>query len=235
MKSRINYWALITFYTIAVLCRYITNKTGIMDGVSNEYLNALLRGIGPALGAIVVFVVFKIKPALSLKGNYKNVLIPALIYFILPIFLITVVEYFAKGTFIAIKAAFIILIYGMLEEYGWRGFLHKELKPLPPIVNIIIVSVLWFLWHLNFEISTGNLIFFGILLLGSWGIGKVADITGSLFAASAFHSLNNFFSDFTTARIMVLSVLFIVWLLFVIVKKRQLIKESSELTLESNK
>jgi membrane protease YdiL (CAAX protease family) len=99
-----------------------------------------------------------------------------------------------KGTF-PIFHVFIIFIYGLLEETGWRGFLQQQLQGLPKIWNILIVGTLWFVWHLNFDLTIMNLIFLGLLFFGTWGIGIVASTTKSLLAVSAFHSLNNIKSD----------------------------------------
>lgn len=219
MKGKINYWAILIFYIIAVFCRYLTNKTGILDGIANPYVKSILTGVGPALGAITVFTLFKIKPIITLKGNYKKSLLPLLIYWGLPIVLICMVNYLTNGTFPWV-AVFSILIYGLLEEIGWRGFLYQHLKPFPLFLNICIVSILWFLWHLNFEFSSSNLLFLGILILGSWGIGKVSDLTNSLLAVSAFHSLNNFFPNLDTTRALVLFVLLTVWIVFLVLRKR---------------
>lgn len=200
MKNKINYLAIIVFYAIAILCRYLTNKAGILDGIGNEYLKSILTGIGPTLGAVAVFFIFKIKPTMSIKGNYKNLTFPILMYWVFPIILISGVAYFTKGT-IPWMIVLSILIYGLLEEIGWRGFLYQQLKELPLFTNILIVATLWFLWHLNFELTSSNLLFYGILILGSWGIGKVTDATNSLIAVSAFHSLNNFFPNLDNTKI----------------------------------
>lgn len=98
MKNKMNYWAILVFYIIAVLCRYLTNKAGILDNLGSVYIKSILTGIGPTLGAIAVFIIFKIKPVMNLKGNYKNLLIPLTMYWIFPIVLISVVTYFQKGT-----------------------------------------------------------------------------------------------------------------------------------------
>ncbi len=125
MKNIVNYLAVLTFYIIAVALRYLTNKTDLLEHVPGSFIKVLLQGVGPAIGALAVFYVFKIKPVLTLKGNYKSILIPFLLYWALTIVLILGVEYFIKGTlsFAAISA---ILIYGLLEEIGWRGFLQRE-------------------------------------------------------------------------------------------------------------
>jgi hypothetical protein len=53
-------------------------------------------------------------------------------------------------------------------------------------------------------------------VLGSWGIGKVADSTNSLLAVAAFHSLNNFFNELNSAKIIILISLTIIWILTIV-------------------
>lgn len=219
MKNQINYWAILVFYIIAVLCRYLTNKVGILDNMGNEFIKSILTGIGPTLGAIAAFTIFNIKPVMNLKGNYKKIIFPIAIYWFFPILLISTVSYFMKGTF-PWNIVLSILIYGLLEEIGWRGFLYQHLKSLPKWQNIFIVATLWFLWHLNFELSSSNLLFFGIIILGTWGIGKVADSTNSLIAVSGFHSLNNFFPNLNLTKISILTLLIFVWIIGLVIKKR---------------
>ena len=43
----------------------------------------------------------------------------------------------------------VFLIYGGPEEFGWRGFLQKELqKKYNPLISALIISFFWSLWHL---------------------------------------------------------------------------------------
>lgn len=219
MKSKINYGAILVFFLIAVFCRYLTNITGILDFMEDSYVKAILTGIGPALGALVVFLIFNIPSIMSLKGNYTSLKTPIFIYWIFPIVLISLVAYFRNGT-VPWLSVLIILIYGLLEEIGWRGFLYQQLKALPLLANIIIVSSLWFIWHLNFDLSISNLLFYGILFLGSWGFGKVADLTSSFIAVSAFHSLNNFFTDVDSLKILLLLTVTSVWIGTLILRKQ---------------
>jgi hypothetical protein len=64
--------------------------------------------------------------------------------------------------------------------------------------------------------------FFEILLLGTWGIRKVADNTHSLLAVAAFHSLNNFFPEMNTIKISILAVSVSIWIISLVIGKRQL-------------
>lgn len=216
MKDKINVPAIILFYIIAVTFRYLAVKTTLLDQVSNDYLKILLRGIGPTIGAVAAFTLFNVPSGLSLKGIYKNSLLPFAVYWLLPAVLIASVYYWQSGRF-PMVLMFTVLVYGLLEETGWRGFLQQQLKPLPKIYSISLITILWFSWHLNFDISTNNLIFFGIIFLGTWGIGKVYDKTASLLAVAGVHSLNNFFRNgLHETELILIGVLLAVWIVFII-------------------
>ncbi|SKD05374.1 CAAX protease self-immunity [Chitinophaga ginsengisegetis] len=216
MKGKINIPAIILFYIIAVALRFLAVKTTLLDHVDNEYLKILLRGIGPTIGAVAAFTLFQIPSGLSLKGIYKNLLLPFVVYWILPAALIASVYYLQRGQF-PIVLMFTVLVYGLLEEIGWRGFLQQQLKPLPKIYAIIIITILWFSWHLNFDLSTSNFIFFGIIFFGTWGIGKVYDKTASLLAVAGVHSLNNFFRNgLHETELILIAVLLAIWIVFII-------------------
>jgi len=220
MKGKINIGAVALFYAIAVLFRFLAVKTELLNGIGNEYLKILLRGIGPAVGALVIFSLYKIPKKLSLIGIYKNFALPFAVYWILPAILISAVYYFQDGKFPVILM-FTVLVYGLLEEVGWRGFLQQQLKTLPRIYSIIIISILWFAWYLNFEMSTQNLFFLGVIFLGTWGIGKVYDKTHSLLAVAAVHSLNNFFRNgLHQTELILIAVLLIIWIGFIMLYDR---------------
>lgn len=232
MKRKINFGAIAVFYTIAILCRYIAVQTNLLAGIENGYVVILLRGIGPALGAFAAIKLFSLDNPLSLKGIYKNAVIPFAVYWILPAFLIAAVYYFTKGKF-PLLLMFTVLAYGLLEEIGWRGFLHEQLKSLPAFYSTLIIALLWFLWHLNLEMSTGSLIFLGIIFFGTWGIGKIYTKTSSLLAVAGVHSLNNFFHEgIHKTELIIIGFLLLVWISFVIMydrKKKPVISEQSEL------
>jgi len=82
------------------------------------------------------------------------------------------------------------LLYCIMEEYGWRGYLQTELSPLANGLKYVVVGFCWYLWHLTFltDASLGdNLFFLGMMILGSWGIGQVAEATKSILACACFH------------------------------------------------
>lgn len=211
--------AIVVFYVIAISLRYLTNKTTILSGIESNFIKTILQGIRPAVGALIACFLFRIKMEMTFNGNFKSLLIPLSIYWIFPILLIGTVAHFTNNT-LAIAPIIAILIYGLLEEIGWRGFLQQQLKPLPKFPGILIITAMWFIWHLNFELSGSNLLFFGILLLGSWGIGLVADKTKSFLAVASFHSLNNFFDELSAQTIIILIILLTVWILSIIYRRK---------------
>lgn len=93
-------------------------------------------------------------------------------------------------------AAMATFIYCIMEEYGWRGYLQEELYFLQPVIKYLLIGCIWYAWHLIFLMETtvtDNLLFLGTLILGSWGIGKIATLTNSILACSCFHLIVNIF------------------------------------------
>ncbi|ROH97856.1 CPBP family intramembrane glutamic endopeptidase [Chryseobacterium daecheongense] len=216
MKERKRLGSIIVFYVIAILFRFLAVKTHLLDFTDNEFIKILLRGIGPAIGAFVSVKLFNIPLRISLKGNYRNLFLPLFVFWIFPVVLIGTVSYIQQGQF-PFVLLFTVLVYGLLEEIGWRGFLQEQLKDLPKLQSITMIAVLWFIWHLNFEFTRSNMIFLGVLFLGSWGIGKVYSKTYSLLAVAGFHSLNNFFRHgLHQTELILIVILLAIWIGFII-------------------
>lgn len=228
MYKKVPVAAIAVFYVIAVVMRYLATKTDLSAHLGNPFLQTMFRGSGPAVGAIVVSLLFGIKIPLTFKGKFSNLLTPLTLYWLLPVAVLLTYSLFIS-TDRSLTPIFSLLVYALLEETGWRGFLRPALSSLPKFTNILIVTVLWFIWHLDIAFSAGHLVFFLILLLGSWGIGIVADKTGSLLAVAAFHSLNNIYAKaevHSPLLITLLAALFVVWLASVLMMGRK--KESSD-------
>jgi uncharacterized protein len=216
-KAGINIVAIVIFYVIAIAVRYATNKTTLLTHISPTSLKIMIQGVGPAVAAVLVWRAFRIKPTQTLWGNYQNKITTLLLFWGLPFAAVGIITWLYKGTFSTVTLW--ILIYGLLEEIGWRGFLHPALSSLPKFVNIFGVAVLWFIWHLDFGLSTANLSFFGILLLSSWGLYAVANKTHSLIALSAFHAIYDIYAaadNKSTVLTISLVAIFLIWIAYVV-------------------
>lgn len=182
--KNIHIGAIVTFYIIALALRLTTIILGNMypsHGVN--YALELSTGLGPIIGALVAMAIFKRKTEYTIAGksvwkSIATIAVPCLVFGII-------------GGLDTAIICFLAFVYGLLEEYGWRGFLQNELKGLPVWQYVLIITVMWFLWHLDLD-SRNILLFFLILLFASWGIGKIATDTHSLLFCAAFHGIVNF-------------------------------------------
>lgn len=196
MKTRI--WAISLFFLIAIVVRYFALQIEYSTTVVDFAYMAIgwATGIGPCLGAIVVVLLFKREFYCTISGTslVKSILSVA-VPFVVCFFLHRELSYVLLG----------FIFYSFLEEVGWRGYLQGELKNQKPLPQALIIGTMWFLWHINIGFNVSSLIFWGILVFGAWGIGKIATDTHSLILCACFHTLYNFsthgFVEFTPAVI----------------------------------
>jgi membrane protease YdiL (CAAX protease family) len=193
--------------------------------------SVLLEGSGVLLAALIAISLLKKnkKTEISLFGTSKS---KSLIMVIIPIIILTIVgvnnEYELDAHLYGFIAVITTLLYCIMEEYGWRGYLQEELKALKPWQQYLIIGFTWYLWHLTFLTSAtvgDNLFFFAMMVFGSWGIGQVAESTKSILASACFHLIiqimmfNALIKDGIngTEKLIILGVSVGIW--FVIIKK----------------
>ena len=108
-----------------------------------NYALELSTGLGPIIGALVAMAIFKRKTEYTIAGksvwkSIATIAVPCLVFGII-------------GGLDTAIICFMAFAYGLLEEYGWRGFLQNELKGLPVWQYVLIITVMWFLWHLDLD------------------------------------------------------------------------------------
>ncbi len=225
VKNKI--FAIIVFYIIAIVLRYITNKTPFLENIDSSFLKIVLQGIGPAIGAIIALKLFRLKTSYSLVGRLKPFLLSFFIFIAIPVIGFSIIGLnesngltITSNIHIAsAKFSLYFIIYAILEEIGWRAFLNEQLSFVNEYVKIILIGILWFVWHLNFALTISNFIFLLILIFASWGIGKVGNSTKSILAVGVFHAFYNLLStdNFpTTDKYIVLSVSAFMWFIFIV-------------------
>lgn len=152
-----------------------------------------LEGSGVFIGALITiyFLRKQRKTEISFFGTSKN---KALLMSIVPITLLAIIgvknEYGIQPNLYGLIAVFGSLIYCIMEEFGWRGYLQEEFKYFKPTNRYLLIGFIWYFWHLSFLTEatvSENLFFLGMLVIGSWGIGQVAESTGSILASACFH------------------------------------------------
>ncbi len=209
---KISAWRILLFYGIAItvsnLFRFdlfeLNARLGEWSGLGYLIIRNLLEGSGVFLGALVsIYLLKQARPVgISFWGtSRKFVLLMAAV----PLMLITTIgvrnNYGVNEHLFGAVATVAVLVYCVMEEYGWRGYLQQELTGLQQLTKYLVIGVLWYLWHLPFLENPNvlaNVLFLGTLVLGSWGIGQVAVLTRSIGASACVHFVVNitFFNVF---------------------------------------
>jgi len=206
LKIKLIY-RIIIFYTIAITVSnfFRFDIFDIRDKTSELHpsiftLLVILEGIGVLIGALIAIKLMKkAKPSsMSLFGTSRT---KSLMLLILPIITFSIIginnEYEMNSNIYGFIAGLGIFIYCVFEEYGWRGYLQDELSELKSWKRYLLIGFLWYLWHLPFLSNTDiidNLIFLGMMIFGSWGIGQIAISTKSIIACASFHFVVNIFT-----------------------------------------
>ncbi len=107
-------------------------------------------------------------------------------------------------------APFLALLIAFGEEYGWRGYLQGELVKLGKVRGILLVGVIWGLWHAPIIAMGHNYPGYpvlGILLMTLYTIalafffGFAVLVSGSIWLAAWLHALNNQVLSFLTLMV----------------------------------
>ena len=193
---RIALYCVIAF-GLSYLARVHWHTNGLSDpkqGVGAMYWH-LAGAIGPFLGALAVWTVFRPERPITFAGSSPAI---GLAMLALPAVVLG-----ARGMdngfslephLFGVHMGLLIAAYALLEETGWRGYLQSEFRDRPPLLRYGIVGLFWYAWHFSYLGSTSlsaELFNALILILAAVGIGFVADRTRSIFAAAAFHAAGN--------------------------------------------
>jgi len=109
-----------------------------------------------------------------------------------------IIVLFVLVTVIGVPLSGIAGVFG--EEYGWRGFLQSELIKLGNLKGVLLVGLIWGIWHFpvilrgvhTYPASLLGLIL-GTVFFVLWGIiqGYAVLKTGSIWVAAFMHGLVN--------------------------------------------
>ncbi len=191
----------------------------------------ILEGTGVFIGALVAIYLLKKerKVEISLFGTSKS---KSILMAVIPIIILPLIgvknEYGVNEHYYGLIITLGTLLYCIMEELGWRGYLQEELKSLNPIKRYVLIGFIWYFWHLTFLTGAtlwGNLFFLGIMVVGSWGIGQVAESTKSVMASACFHLIvqimiaNTLIRDGIngTQKLIILGISVVIWV--IILKK----------------
>jgi membrane protease YdiL (CAAX protease family) len=102
-------------------------------------------------------------------------------------------------------APFLALLIAFGEEYGWRGYLQRELIKLGKIPGLLLIGIIWGLWHApiivmghNYPGHPGLGVLLMVLNTIAWSFlwGYAVLRSGSVWLAAFLHGLNNQLASF---------------------------------------
>lgn len=223
-RKKIDYHSILLFYVVALAIRFLAIYVlpTHINGFDRTLWGQLLSGAGPCLGALLVMAVFRKRLFFSVFGLSVA---KSLLCLALPVVLLVAVDWSNGLQFSVLFLA--CIIYAFLEEVGWRGYLLGEFSSLKQWKRVVIITVFWFLWHMDAPHLT-NIVFLLIILLSTWGLDQIAVDSHSLIFCSCLHGSfnllkrgndNNIFNDTSATVIFILTVVgwFLIW--YVIRKK----------------
>src|SRR5436190_10576427 len=95
----------------------------------------------------------------------------------------------------------LVLVNGLGEETGWRGFLQPTLqRRMRPLYAILVVAAIWASWHAPLfailttfhDFTPATLVGFAIgLACGAIVLGWLYNRTGSILAVAVWHATYN--------------------------------------------
>lgn len=203
---------LIYTFLIMLMCWGICTICSLNGILLNEnyllYIPYLLGGWSPTIASFLALKknnkVTNFKEWLKNVFDFKHNIISYIMVIILGILFILpqclVSGYESGSPLIAIFVMIPMMLFGGgLEEAGWRYILQPELeKKYRFIISTLIVSVIWWLWHLPLFYIQGvyqyghSYLIFGINVLGlTFSLASIRKNTNSVWLCVLFHCIAN--------------------------------------------
>lgn len=211
MNKLMNYYLIDTFL-IMLICWGICVLCSLNGVLLNEnyflYIPYLLGGLSPTIASYLALKkknkVANFKEWLGNVFDFKHKIVSYFMVIVLGI-LFTLPQCFISGyengfpIYAMIVMIPVMLFGGGLEEAGWRYILQPELeKKHKFIVSTLIVSIIWWLWHLPLFYIQGvsqygqNYLAFGLNVLGlSFALASIRKNTNSVWLCILFHCIVN--------------------------------------------
>ncbi len=195
----------IIFYCIIAIVLSGIFRPGFFDFYNQGQYNifvtlvfvVFLVGWGPAIAAFLSWKLFGRQNRISsLFGTWRN---GAILMSLIPAGVFAFFGYpNEQGINPHLAGAILgalIFLYALGEEIGWRGYMHDALSPRPIWLRAVIISIVWWAWHLWFlqdGTSPGILLIgYGIILVSALIFSWIISESKSWISAASFHSIGN--------------------------------------------
>jgi len=197
--KKVNWLRILFFYGIVLVGTYFARK---LPNVLNLILTRITdipftfnynHGIVTLITALLFYKFSGVKQEITLLGNHK---IKSLLF---PFILILCYAGFgiSNGNGInnhiwALLICSFALIYNLMEEYAWRGYLIESLENTHYVLKSLISGIFWAIWHLlifnNFDQYGGFWIFLAFCIVFAFILTFAVKRTQSILVAATIHA-----------------------------------------------
>lgn len=227
----VNWLRILLFYGSILIGTYFARKLPNLLNLLLEQITDIPfsfnynHGIITLIIALLFYKFSKIKQEITLLGSnkMKGLLFPIVLFTCYFIYGINNDHGIDKHTWALILCSF-ALVYNIMEECAWRGYLLESLGEINYILKSIISGVFWCFWHLlifsNFDQYGGFWIFFAFCIIFSFILTFASLRTKSIIVAASIHT-------FIIQTNIVALVCFILFMLILLTWNKKLIKKQS--------
>lgn len=198
--KQVEWWKILLFYSIILLATFLARLLPnvlqlILSYFSDKYYPwNFNHGFAVLLVTFFFYKYSKRKTEFSLLGNqkYKSIIFPIILcagyaYYGIPN------DQGVNPHIWALLFCVFTLMYDLMEEYAWRGYLIENLGPLVWSAKAVISGVFWAVWHLlifqNFDQFGGFWIFLLLCIVFSFLLTFSVIRTKSILVAATLHAL----------------------------------------------
>ncbi|MCK9423085.1 MAG: CPBP family intramembrane metalloprotease [Bacteroidales bacterium] len=220
---KIRWQFVVIFYIIA-----FSLSAPFNSGLLNPWYRALTKSwlisdmsylpacLGTLIAGIVVLLIDKShQRTITFLGNYRLRNIAISITPVVAFSIIGLDNSFGQNRYqFALSYGVINLIYSVFEEFGWRGYLQDELRPLKKGISFLIIGILWWVWHFRYATTFDLTIFPLICIGGSFLIGQFTEKTKSYLTAGGLHCLIILLTnsgDITRSKMIAIALTGLIW------------------------
>jgi len=172
--KKVNWFLILSFYGLILILTYFSRKLpNVLQSVIHAFTNLEVNwnynhGIAILLVSFLFYKFSPVKSTYSLFGDnkLKSALFPLLLFIGYSVYGFSNNNGINEHLWAFIFCLFTI-VYDIMEEYTWRGYLIEGLGKINLIVKSVISGIFWGFWHLlifnDFDQYGG----FGVFLLFS--------------------------------------------------------------------
>lgn len=197
--KNINWLRILLFYGVILTGTYLARKLPNILNLALEQITDIPfsfnfnHGFVTVIAALVFYKFSKETQAFSLLGDKKlrSLLFPAVLLATYTIYGIPN-KHGVNPHIWALTFCCFALVYNIMEEYAWRGYLVESMGKLHFVLRSLISGILWAAWHLlvfsNFNQYGGFAIFLVFCILFSFILTFAVSRTKAIIVPAAIHA-----------------------------------------------